>query len=281
MNHQTISVDKDTFRSPLPPIAAGAFAVAALSGAAALATLFFPASIPAILHDMELGQIYDPTAQRTWLVVYIALTAVNFLAALMLSSGMFQILCGRKSNGADLLYNSAKWALLGLNITGAIILPYFVFRAIRYIFALMQMGIANAMVPLYSMVLSEGLMLAVSCFAFVKLRRFLNCLMDASASIGYTLVSGKLKAPSIPGFAASGFLFLGLIDAVIAMDRFFTFIHRQINYNDYFYFPLSEDPVQIFSGLSFACAALGSILLFFYLRSYKFKSEVLLLKAQD
>ena len=279
MNQQTVSIEKGTFRSPLVPIAAVLFAAAAVCGLAAAGTLFHPASIPAILHDMELGQIYDSAAQQTWLVIYIAVTTVNALGTLVLSLGLFQILLGRSYQGTNLLFNSAKWALLGVNVSGAAAVCYFIFRVVRYVITFMHFGIANAMVPLYSMVISEGLLGAQAWFLFVKLRQFLNCLMDAAASIGCTLTSGTLKAPAIPGFSASGFLVLGLFDVVIAMDRFFTFIHRQINHIDHFSYPLTTDPVQLLSGLSFAFAAVGSVLLFFCLRSYKNKSELLLLRS--
>lgn len=279
MNPQVVSVEKSTFRSWLIPVIVFLFAVAAVCGAAAVGSLFHPASIPAILHDMELGQIYDTSAQRTWLVIYIAVTVVNCIGTLVLSLGMFLVLMGHHYKGTNLLYYGAKWALVGVNVSAMAVVPYFIFRAVRYIITVMQFGIANALVPLYSMVLMEGLMGAQAWFLFVKLRRFLNCSMDTAASIGYTLASGKLKAPSIPGFSASGFLVFGLFDAGIAMDRFFTFIHRQINYVDHFYFPFTKDPVQFLSGLSFAFAAVGSFLLYFYLRGYKSKSERLLMRS--
>ena len=279
MNQQIITVEKNTFKSVLVPIVAVLFVAAAVCGALAVATLFDPASIPAILHDMELSQIYDAAAQRTWLVVYIVTTTVNFIGTLVLSLGIFAVLFGQHHRGMDLLYYSAKVALPLVTVSGAALLPYFIYRAVRYVTIYMNFGIENAMVPIYSMVLSEGLMLALSWFAFVKLRRFLNCSMDAAASIGYTLASGNLKAPSIPGFAATGFLVLGVFDVFMAMDRFFTFIHRQINYVDHFSYPFTTDPVQFLSGLSFAFAALGSILLYFYLRGYKNKSERLLIRS--
>ena len=279
MNQQVITIEKGTFKSVLIPIVAVLFAAAAVCGALSIITLFDPASIPAILHDMELSQIYDTTAQKTWLAVYIITTAVNFIGTLVLALGLSAVLFGQHHKGMNLLFYSAKVALPLVTVSGVALLLYFIYRAVRYVILYMNFGIENAMVPLYSMILSEGLMLALSWFAFVKLRRFLNCSMDAAASIGYTLASGKLKAPSIPGFAATGFLILGVFDAFMAMDRFFTFIHRQINYVDHFYFPFTTDPVQLFSGISFACAAVGSVLLFFYLRGYKNRSERLLIRS--
>ena len=43
-------------------------------------------------------------------------------------------------------------------------------------------------------------------------------------------------------------------------------------------FPLAQEPVQLLSGASFALAAVGSFLLYRYLREYKRKSERLLFR---
>ncbi|MBR3704747.1 MAG: hypothetical protein IKM11_04615 [Oscillospiraceae bacterium] len=279
MNRQVVAVQKGTFKSPLVPIAAVLFAVAAVCGALAVLTLFHPASISAIINDLELGQIYDPNAQRTWLVIYIAETVLNCLGTLVLSSSFMLILLGRHYTGTNLLYYSAKCALVGVNISGAAVLPYFIYRFVRYL--AMYLGVNGSMVMLFSMVVMEGMMGAQAVFLFIKLRQFLNCSVDTAASIGYTLASGKLKAPSIPPLSVSGFLVLGIFDIGIALDRFFTFVHIQINLKVIYEFPMTTDPVQIVSGLSFAFAALGSILLYFYLRGYKCKSEKLLIRSFD
>lgn len=58
-------------------------------------------------------------------------------------------------------------------------------------------------------------------------------------------------------------------------------LHIQKNFSVTYKFPITSAPVQILSGLSFAFAALGSILLYVYLRRYKNKSEHLLLRADE
>lgn len=276
MNRQTVFVEKGTFRSRLIPFIIILFALSAACGVMAVASLFHPASIPAIVSDMILGQIYDPNARLTWLVIYIVLTAVNCLGTLVLSAGILLVVMGRNYAGMDLLYNSAKWMLLGVNISGAAVVPYFIFRAGRYIF--LCCTISGGLIPLVSMLSMEALMVVQAYFLFAKLRQFLDCSMDAAASIGYTISSGKLKAPSIPPFSATGFLVLALFDIGIALDRFFTFIHIQSNLSVTYKFPMTTDPVQIISGLSFCFAAVGSILMYAYLRGYKSKSEKLLLR---
>lgn len=276
MNLKTVDVEKGTFRSELVPAAAALFALSALCGLLAVGSLFHPRSIPAVISDMELGQIYDPSAQLTWLVIYIAVTVVNCLGTMVLSSGMAQILTGRNHKGMDLIYQYAKWMLVGVNISGVVVFVYFIVRAALYIFRCLSVN--GGLIPLMSMLIMECLMVAQAWILFAKLRQFLSSAMDAAASIGYTLSSGKLDAPAIPAFTATGFLVLGLFDAGIALDRFFTLVHKQKNLSVTYDFPLAQEPVQLLSGASFALAAVGSFLLYRYLREYKRKSERLLFR---
>ena len=277
MNQKMVSVEKGKFKSWLIPATAILFALAALCGVAAVGSLFHPASIPAIVRDLALGQIYDPTAQLTWLVIYIVVTAVNCVGTMVLSIGIFMVLFGKHYTGMDLLYRFAEWTLKGVAISGVAVLPYFVFRAARYIY--MCVSVQEGLVPLMSMLLMEGLMGAQAWILFKKLRQFLECSMDTSASIGYMLSSGNLKAPTIPSFSVTGFLVLAVFDVGIALDRFFTMLHIQKNLSVTYAFPFTSDFVQLVSGMSFAFAALGSILLCLYLRGYKRKSEQLLLHS--
>ena len=274
MNQQSVSVEKGTFHSRLIPVAAAIFALSALCGILAVASFFHPESIPAIIRDMELGKIYDPSAQRTWLVIYIAVTVVNCVGTLVLSSGIIQALMGRHHQGMDLMYRFAKWMLVAVNISGAAALVYFILRAGRYV--ILCASVNGGLIPLVSMVIMETLMVAQAWLLFVKLRQFLAAAEDTAASIGYTLTSGKLDAPAIPSFAATGFFVLGLFDFGIALDRFFTFIHEQKNLSVIYEFPVTHDPVQIFSGAAFVLAGVGSVLLWQYLRGYKRTSERLL-----
>ena len=276
MNLKTVDVEKGTFRSGLVPAAAALFALSALCGLLAVGFLFHPSSIPAIISDMELGQIYDPSAQLTWLVIYIAVTVVNCLGTMVLSSGMAQILTGRNHQGMDLIYQYAKWMLVGVNISGVVTFAYFIVRAALYIFRCLSVN--GGLIPLMSMLIMECLMVAQAWILFIKLRQFLSSATDTAASIGYTLSSGKLDAPAIPAFTATGFLVLGLFDAGIALDRFFTLVHKQKNLSVTYDFPLAQEPVQLLSGASFALAAVGSFLLYRYLREYKRKSERLLFR---
>ena len=277
MNLNTVDVEKGTFRSRLIPVAAALFALSALCGLVAVGSLFHPDSIPAIIRDMELGQIYDPRAQQTWLVIYIAVTVVNCLGALVLSSGIGQVMMGRHHQGMDLMYKYAKWMLVAVNGSGIAAAVYFVIRAAIYI--VMCVSVNGGLIPLMSMLIMECLMVAQAWFLSAKLRQFLSCAVDTAASIGYTLSSGKLDAPAIPAFAATGFLVLGLFDAGIALDRFFTFIHKQKNLSVIYEFPLAKEPVQLLSGASFVFAAAGSILMYVYLRNYKRISERLLFRS--
>ncbi|MBQ7358630.1 MAG: hypothetical protein IJW63_00885 [Lachnospiraceae bacterium] len=278
MNQQPISVEKSTFESKLIPISTVSFAIAAIFGVLAVGYLFHPSSISAIIKDLIVAEIYDLSAQQTWLFIYIALTVVNCLGTLLLSVGFVLLLMKRYKMGMDLMFHSAKWALTFVNISGAITLAYFIFRSIRYIFVCCQTP-NDAAFLLISFVLMEGLMVTQAVFLFIKLRQFLSGCMEATAGIGYTLCYGKITSPSIPPVFVLGFLTLGIFDIGIAWDRFFTFIHIQVQTKVIYKFPLTTDPFQFISGLSFAFAALGNILLYFYLRGYKRKSERILIQS--
>lgn len=274
MNQQSVLVEKGTFRSRWIPVATALFALAALCGVLAVGYLFHPDSIPAIISDLRLSQIYDPSAQMTWLVIYVAVTVVNCVSTLVLAGGMGQVLMGRYHPGMDLMYKYAKYAGVAVNVSGAATAVYFVIRAGRYIFLCLTTN--GGLIPLVSMVIMEGLMVAQACFLFVKLRWFLECAVGATASIGFTLTNGKLDAPAIPSFVSTGFLILALFDFGIAWDRLFTFVHKQQNLSVTYDFPLAQEPVMIFSGVAFLLAGVGSLLLWQYLRDYKRKSERLL-----
>ena len=274
MNQQSVLVEKGTFHSRLIPVATALFALSALCGAAAVGYLFHPASIPAIIKDMELGQIYDPSAQMTWLVIYVATTVVNCVSTLVLAGGMGQVLMGRYHPGMDLMYKYAKWAGVAVNVSGVAAAVYFVIRAGLYIFLCLTTN--GGLIPLVSMVIMEGLMVAQAWLLFSRLRWFLECAVGTTASIGFTLTSGKLDAPAIPSFVSTGFLILGLFDFAIALDRLFTFVHKQKNLSVTYEFPLAQEPVQLLSGAAFLLAGVGSLLLWRYLRDYKRKSERLL-----
>lgn len=274
MTQESVSVKKGTFASPLLPVITVLFALTALVGAAAVVSLFHPASIPAILADMDTAQINDPNARQSWLIIYITVTAFNCIAALVMFLGLLHVLTGRHYRGMNLMYYSAKVLLICVNVSGVAAFSYFILRAVFY--AVACLSVNGGVVPLYAMVLMEGMMIAQALFLFFKIRQFLGCLMDATALIGYTLSSGRLKAPTIPAFSATGFLFLAIFNIGIALDRFFTFVHIQINLSVIYRLPVTRDPVQILSGLSFLIGAVGCLLLFIYLRRYKHKSEQLL-----
>lgn len=278
MNMQSVSVDKSTFKSAILPFTAVAFVFAALCGTLATGYFFHPASIPAILSDLKAGQIVDSGALNTWTVVYIILTVINWLSALVLASGIVLILLNRPHTGIGLLSTSTRLALYGLNLSGVILLLYFIFKAIRYIFLCFQ-DLNEGIFPLFAFILMEGFMFTLVCFIFFKLRRFLECCTESTASISYMLYSGKIDSPTIPPFSVSGFLILGIVDVVFALDRFFSFSYTQVRNEVVYHVPFTTDPIHFLSGFAFVFSAIGSILLYIYLRGYKRKCEILLFRS--
>lgn len=278
MNNHSISVDKNTFKSPLIIISALFFSIAAILSILSVVYLFHPNSISAIRKDILANQIYDPDAQKTWLVIYIVLTVLNCICTLVLSIGLLLILLKAQHLGTLLISNSINCAIYALNISGIGLLVLFIFKSIKYIIQCFQ-DINEGIFPLFAFILMEGFMFTLVCLLFFKLRHFLECCMESITSISYMLYTSKITAPSLPPSSIYGFLILTFVNAYLVFDRLFSFAYTNVRNEIIYYLPMSKEPIHIFSGLSFGFASIGCILLYFYLRGYKKKSELLLYRS--
>lgn len=278
MNNQTVTVEKGTFRTVLLPFIAVAFILAAIFSCMAVGFLFFPSSIQAIRNDLIAGQIYDTGALKTWTVVYILFTIISCLSTLILAAGMALVAFNRSQNGLSILSSGAKISLYGLNISGIIVLVYFIARAIRYVIICFQ-DLEAMMFSLIAFIFLEGVMFTFVCLIFFKLRHFLESCMESTSSISYMLCSGKIADPTIPPLSVSGFLALFFVNIVLGLDRFFSFSYTQVLNNVVYNIPFTRDPIHFFSGMAFCFAGLGSLLIFLYLKSYKRKCELLLFRS--
>lgn len=280
MDKKYVSVEKGIFSSKLLPIGTFTFILAAICSLSTIILLFLPASIHSIVKDIEHGQIYDPSAQQTWLTVYILFSVINCIGTVILASGLVITLCKKHYIGMNIIYYGAKYSHKGLTVFGILALVYFIYRIIRYTILCFE-DINETFMALISCYAMEGIMFVLVFFIFKKFREFLDSCVDCSVSINYTLNSNKIFAPTIPPLSVSGFLYLGIIDTYLTIDRLFSFSYTQTSYNKVVYnVPLNTEPIHLISGLSFLFAAIGSILLYIYLRGYKSKCELLLARSQ-
>jgi hypothetical protein len=74
----------------------------------------------------------------------------------------------------------------------------------------MCIGVNGGAYLLYTMLMSEAIMVVQAFLLYKLLRRFLLCARDCAASIGYTLSAGALDKTTWPGFAPPGLMILGI-----------------------------------------------------------------------
>lgn len=271
MTNDTIPVDLKIFRSRLTPAAAILYALAAVCGLGGAVLLLDPGSRAALTEDLVLSGILERSAISSWQLIHTVIGLLAFLCPAVMALGMGLTLRGNVHRGMPLLHHLAKalhWGVLG---SGAITLGALIFRLVRYIARCV--GVNGGAYLVYTMVLSEAIMVAQAFLLFQLTRRFLMNARECAASIGYTLSGGRLDRRTWPAFAATGFLILGLFCLVTAADRLLTLTIVDSFPQDYYAVLVTKDPIQQLTGSALALCALGNILMFAYLRRLKRTAE--------
>lgn len=274
MDTQYIHVDTGLFRSRWILVAAICAALAALLGLPGTVMLFRPAYMAAQLQALAESGIASTDAQLAWLIINSATTALGFVCAAFFAASLLLELGKEPGKGLDLMYRFALvagYVLIGAGILLAVVLAY---RVIVYVAGCLMLDTGIYMI--YSMLVSEAILVVLVWFAFVNLRRFLSCLCDSTLSMAVTLSCGKLDTTPIPAFTATGFLVLGILCLVIGFDRLVTLtVIQEVTYAYYALLPV-EEPLPLLEGASFLCAGAANLLVSFYLRRYKRICEKLL-----
>lgn len=274
MDTQYIHVDTGLFCSRWIPVAAICAALAALLGLPGTVMLFRPAYMAAQLQALAESGIASTDAQLAWLIINSATTALGFVCAAFFAASLLLELGKEPGKGLDLMYRFALvagYVLIGVGILLAVVLAY---RVIVYVAGCLMLDTGIYMI--YSMLVSEAILVVLVWFAFVNLRRFLSCLCDSTLSMAVTLSCGKLDTTPIPAFTATGFLVLGILCLVIGFDRLVTLtVIQEVTYAYYALLPV-EEPLPLLEGASFLCAGAANLLVSFYLRRYKRICEKLL-----
>ena len=271
MNDDTIRVELNIFRSPLPAVAAVLYALAGLCGLAGAALLLDPGSRAALTEDLVLSGILERSAISSWQLIHTVIGILAFLCPATMALGMGLTLKGQVHKGMTVLHHLAKILHYGVLGSGCAALAALIYRVVRYI--AFCVGINGGAYLVYTMVLSEAIMVAQAFLLFQLLRRFLMNARECAASIGYTLSSSKLDKTTYPAFAATGFLILGIFCIAISADRLFTLTIVDSFPQDYYAILVTKDPIQLFTGAALGFSAVADILLFVYLRRFKRTAE--------
>jgi len=267
MDSRKIPVPLSAFRSPLAPIAAWLYAAASLAGLAGALLLTFPSGQAAVAKDLILSGITEGEALVTWQIIFYTIGIAAFVCPGMMGAGLLTVLRGPRHRGFSVLYHGFRWLEAAVKGTGILALGLLLFRLCRYILRCLRINGGSYLI--YTMVLSEAIMVAQAGLLYTLLRRFLESAWGCAASIGYTLSSGNLDEKTIPGFAITGFWGLGIANLVLAADRLLTLTIVDAFPQDYYRILVTREPVQLFTGAALLLGGIASVALGFYLRRFK------------
>lgn len=277
MNRPKITVTHDFLRSPLVLPAAIVYILSALFGMVGVILLLQPGAKAIMVEDMVLAGITDRSALSTWQFINAAITVVCFLWAVLMSICLASALAGKADRGLNLVYYITHGGVWVVNALGICAAGLFIYRLAAFLIG--RFNLYDWVYQVYAMLVSEALMVTLAWLVFRMIRKFLDCLCDSAASIGYTFSSGTLGYPTIPGFTATGFLLLGIVGIVVFLDRFFTLTIVKAYRHEYYAVLTAQDPLLLLSGASFFFGAVGSFLISAYLRKYKLKCELTLYRS--
>lgn len=276
MERKTAHLDTAILRSPLVPAAAIAYGLSALLGLPCVLLLFQGEYSELLTQDLIASGITNPSSLSSWKLIGCVVTVVTCLGCALLCGGLIRYL-RRPVRGAGFLAHAAQWLLYGVTGAGILAAAVFLLRFIRYI--LISVTRSNAVMLIYSMLISEALMAALAVFSFFTLRKFLNCCIDSGTGIAYTCATGKVDAFSIPGFTATGFLILAVLGILLALDRVFTLTIVYGVIKSYYKLLIADHPGQWLQAFSLLLGSAGHILLCLYLRRCKRSMERALFEA--
>lgn len=272
MNPRTsVAAAPGMFRHALAPAAAVAMTLAALLGLGALAFLFDPGYRAALTEKILRSGIRTESALHAWTLVHHTVTLVCFLGPAVTAWGMWQALRGQYARGLNFLSDAARCALRIVRLSAAAALCVFLFRAGRYLIAISSRQ--DWLYQLFATFVMEGLMVTQAVFLYRLLCRFLDDCDGCAASMGYTLSSGKLAPGTVPAFAATGLILLGILGLVLGFDRLITMTIDSDGLKQYYKFIVATHPGQWLCAATLLLGGIGDLLLALYIKFYKRTSE--------
>ena len=271
MDYSDITIPQGLYHSRLPKWFAVYFSIAAVLALPGVILLFNREYQSFLIQDIYLSGIIEASAANTWHFIESLVTVVHFLSCTALACGLVLALTSKFHRGIHILSIAAQWLLYGLHGGGILALCVLAFRLIRYILFAVQINGGSYLI--YSMLISEGMMVALAFLVYTLLRRFLNTSLDTIVSIGCTISSGKLDSHSISSFPAAGLIGLSVVCLVLSINHVYTLTIIDSFPRDYYKILIAERPAQYLAAASCVACAAGNILLATYLRQYKRKDE--------
>lgn len=255
-----------------------AYALASLLGIPGVILLFSPEYATFLLEDLAAGGITDPSSLRTWRIINVGVSLIACIGPAVLAAGLTLTLRGKPVRGLGIISGTAQVLLYGTSVGGILALILFVYRFVFFLIGAVQS--ANGVVLIYSMLISEALMVAQAVFLFFLIRKFLNCSIDAAASIAYSRATGKLDSRAISVLPAGFLTGLCVLNVFLALNRLFTVTIVRSTLGSYYDLITATNPGLILEAACLLLGALGNFFLARVLRSYKRQTEQLLFQSR-
>lgn len=271
MNENKVSAAPGMFRSPLAPAAAICLGLGALLGLGSVLYLADPGYLAALREKILVSGIASKSASNTWRMLHIIVSVICCFCPAVVVWAMLLAFRGEAARGMNLLSKSAHVLWISLRILGWVLLTVFVLRFVPYLLTMFRQFVRPD--AILATVLMEAMTLTLAVFFHRFLCRFLYESEGCTASIGYTLSTGRLDPASIPAYAAGGLTALGLISLVLTGDRLITMTIGYDGFRQFYAFVWSTHPGQWLCAGSLFFGAVGDFLLGAYLRFFKRTSE--------
>ena len=259
------------FRSTLAPAATVCLGLGAVLGFGSVLYLLDPGYPAAVSEKILVSGILSASAQKGWALLHYIVSVICFLSPVLVVWCMMLVFRGKAASGMNLLSNAAHWLRLILRILGWVLVVLFALRFGRFLITVWQRP--DWLYVLYSTIVSEALVMTIAVFSYRLLCRFLYEAEGCTASIGYTLSSGKLDPGTIPAFVAGGLTVLGVLGIVLSVDRVITMTIGYDGIRQFYTYVWSKHPGQWLCAGSLFLGAVGDFLLSAYLRFFKRVSE--------
>ena len=270
-NSPSVPAQPGMFRNMAAPAAAVFLSLGALLGLGSVLALADAGYLAALSEKILISGIRTASAHAVWMAVHIFISVICWFCPSLVVMGMIRTFRGQPARGMNFLSACFHWMLILLRAAGWILVGVFCLRFGRYLISIARRQ--DWLYQLFATLVMEALMMSLAVFFFRLLCRFLDDAEGCAASIGYTLSSRKLDPGSIPAFAATGLLLLGILGLVLTADRLVTMTIGYDGYKQFYKFVLSTHPGQWLCAGSLFFGAIGDLLLGSYLRFFKRTSE--------
>lgn len=266
MEKNAVTVPRSLFRTGLVPATVVFCLLAVAGGVLPLVSLADSEYRQYLMMELIESGITDYSSRITWSVIHYALSGLCVICPAVLAGGLTLTLRGKPAQGYGFLSTVSGWFFWFWNGLGGVLAAMYVIRAVVYVAASLRSS--QAVMLIYSMVMMEGMMGVMAWFLFRCVRRFAEGFSDASASMAYTLSSGRLDSQSIPASAERGFLAMGIVCMIWAVTQVVTVTIVVTQFRSYYGIVFASHPMPYLTAASLLCNGIAGFLMFFHLRRY-------------